>query len=272
MEIELIQSLNVKEPTKKQYIKHYQKCIEINIHYSEKHNEIIKKLDTLENLEEKLRLLNIIYILRNAFEYPLDEIRRYRHLLFNERRETKSETNRKNEEEGLFTFNEILEHRDGQLTKYNYKGYIITYLLIEYNTRNMDLDLTITKKQPNDDNRNYLWVKKNDVLYIRNAYKTVQNYGDKQHLITNENFFYACTRLLGRNTEKNLLDTTNIAREVARETLGGIGQGRYLKIILEEADKHQIRFIQDNRGSNAGTLLDRYDMGKIFKNKNTVEG
>ena len=80
------------------------------------------------------------------------------------------------------------------LTKYlnrlysnnEYQSYIINYLLINYNVRNLDLDLIVTDDMKEYHNlgkkgdENVLFVGKNNAVYFyRNNYKTVKTYGPK---------------------------------------------------------------------------------------------
>ena len=62
--------------------------------------------------------------------------------------------------------------------------YIILWLMINFNTRNADVNVEIvtsihaTKK---DKKKNYLVKRKEDFVYIRNCYKTCRTYGQKKH-------------------------------------------------------------------------------------------
>ena len=73
----------------------------------------------------------------------------------------------------------------------NYTAYVITYILLKYNTRKQDLDLKILKsdcKTDINDDKNYIIIYKTLVkIYIRN-YKTAAIYGPKLFIIKDKNF------------------------------------------------------------------------------------
>jgi O-glycosyl hydrolase len=93
-----------------------------------------------------------------------------------------------------------------------------------------------------------------------------EHYDKKEHILKEDYFMFAVKKLLGENKSVNLLNTKNIAREVADNTYNKLGQAKYLKIILMNTEKNELIKIQNSRGSNVGTLLDRYDLTKITNN------
>jgi len=66
------------------------------------------------------------------------------------------------------------------------RQYLINKLLVVSNCRNLDLVATIIKTKNEldnmDENKNYIYVNRNTVKFIRNDYKTVKAYGTKINL------------------------------------------------------------------------------------------
>jgi hypothetical protein len=63
------------------------------------------------------------------------------------------------------------------------------YLMMRYGVRNKDLNLSIVKtKKEMKDGENYLLLKKDKVVYIRDDYKTHKTYGKKTHEIQTNYF------------------------------------------------------------------------------------
>ena len=64
--------------------------------------------------------------------------------------------------------------------------YVLTlFLIMKYNTRNMDLIITYVKKKDLDDKGNYLYFDGPNLMYARHSYKTADKYGEKIIKITN---------------------------------------------------------------------------------------
>ena len=140
-----------------------------------------------------------------------------------------------------------------------YLKYIINYLLLNFHTRNQDLDLTITNTNRNmNDETNYLLVRKNKVVFIRNNYKTHELYGVKEYTITDKKFIYAVKQLgLG-----SLLKTKNIAREVRSLTIDKLSESQINKIMMYSLPINNLQHISDSRGTSINTLLNSYDPNK----------
>lgn len=138
--------------------------------------------------------------------------------------------------------------------------YIVNYLLINYNVRNMDLNVKIIKfKKDAKAGGNYLIVRKKDILYVRKDYKTHAVYGDKEIVINSKKFRNAVENL---DSEFLLPQNNNLARDVKKYTYDKHTESDYLKIILSaldlNKDKAKIFEISKNRGTDIGTLLSTY--------------
>ena len=62
-----------------------------------------------------------------------------------------------------------------------YKQYVVMYLLIHLQTRNLDLVAKVTDNLDDVDNEtNWLFIRKNDVVFYRSKYKTSSTFGIKK--------------------------------------------------------------------------------------------
>jgi hypothetical protein len=69
--------------------------------------------------------------------------------------------------------------------EYNAIYELTLFLIMKYNTRNMDLIITYVKKKDLDDKGNYLYFDGPNLMYARHSYKTADKYGEKIIKITN---------------------------------------------------------------------------------------
>jgi len=142
--------------------------------------------------------------------------------------------------------------------------YIINYILINYNTRIMDLDTKLVNKNPKGTDNNYLYKRKNNILYIRNKYKTSSTYHTKLHTITNKSFIKCFDKLFENETEL-LYDFTEDPKKLQRyfkkKILFNYNQSDITKIILNEKNTlKQASKISKNRGTNLNTLNQNYNL------------
>jgi hypothetical protein len=146
--------------------------------------------------------------------------------------------------------------------------FVVNYLLLTFQTRNEDLDLTITTNAKATDGRhNWIILKKTTCTYIRNNYKTVDTYGPKIVDIRNKKLVEALHNILGDKVSEWLLKTggshiipTELNRAVANMTFDKIGSTKYFKIL--STTKKNIEKMSDNRGTNPDTIVHSYKMDK----------
>jgi hypothetical protein len=143
--------------------------------------------------------------------------------------------------------NDYYEHKQ-------YREYIVMYLLLNFQVRNMDLDLKIVDMDYElEQDKNYLQVGKKLVNYVRNQYKTGYLYGSKIHAIIDKKFITACRELL--NT--NLFSYQNYAVQIKR--IVGVTEAEVLKIYLKENNNSAtFKEVAENRGTNLEVLLENY--------------
>ena len=165
-----------------------------------------------------------------------------------------------------YTKKDILKEINRFYKEGNYRAYIVSYLVYYFNTRNLDLNVNIcrSKKYAKDEKDNYLILRKNSVLYIRNNYKTSSSYGSKTHEVKSKKFLESvkymlrdpeikCTRIFDGFT-----NSTNILKNYLPF---GLKTSDIVKIILSEDNSlHQATKIGKNRGTNILTLEKSYNL------------
>lgn len=142
--------------------------------------------------------------------------------------------------------------------------YMINYILINYNTRIMDLDAKLVKSKPKDKEHNYLYRRKNDIQYIRNIYKTSKSYGTKNHIIKNKSFLKCFDEMI-KNQDKLLWDfnedSKKLQRYMKKKILFKYNQSDITKIILNEKNSlSQASKIGKNRGTDLNSLHLNYNI------------
>jgi hypothetical protein len=260
--MEIIDKMNIKENTKKNYKIKYKKVISLGFIIEASEQNIINKLEYLVDTELPNNIndyCNIIYLIRRDLNIPVDLIKEYkknRKILI---ADSISNTNLNFIKSEYPSLQELREYT-GQLYNNNeYSKFIINFLLLSVYCRNADLDVFITKKEPTDKVNNYLLVKNNEVIFIRANYKTSKSYNTKIDKITDESFIYACNQLA---EQKLIKYNNNIGNHIKDVTLNKIGQSRYMKIILLESDKNKLLDISKKRGTAIDTLLRFYDLNR----------
>ena len=149
----------------------------------------------------------------------------------------------------------------------DYKAYVINFILLNYYTRNKDLMIKIINKKADvEPNKNYLILRKGDIVYLRQDYKTFNNYGKKQYIIKSKQLHKALTALTQENGFNfNLLDTEdddNLTAEITKYTYKNLNESDYTKISVSSVDinKHpdDLLKIAERRGTETSMLLSTY--------------
>ena len=246
--------------------------------------EIIDLIDEQENYGTINLLLTIVLMIKYDNDKEIDDIKKHRDLIRMEMRDSRW----KKKEEKLDTLPPIKS-----LTKYlnrlysnsEYQSYIINYLLINYNVRNLDLDLIVTDDMKEYHNlgkkgdENVLFVGKNNaVYYYRNNYKTVKTYGPKairlssvklansikeyiaqQQAITNGDIYL----LSLQNGDRSGRDS--LSHYITKFTMDGLTESDIMKIIVTGKvktidDYNKLEKISKNRGTAIETLIEEYNL------------
>ena len=246
--------------------------------------EIIDLIDEQENYGTINLLLTIVLMIKYDNDKEIDDIKKHRDLIRMEMRDSRW----KKKEEKLDTLPPIKS-----LTKYlnrlysnnEYQSYIINYLLINYNVRNLDLDLIVTDDMKEYHNlgkkgdENVLFVGKNNaVYYYRNNYKTVKTYGPKairlssvklaksikgymaqQQAITNGDIYL----LSLQNGDRSGRDS--LSHYITKFTMDGLTESDIMKIIVTGKvktidDVRRLEKISFNRGTAPQTIIEEYNL------------
>jgi len=152
-----------------------------------------------------------------------------------------------------------------------FKRYIVNFLLINYGVRNKDINVFIvgSKADAKYTEINYLIVKKNEVEWIRNDYKTVATYGPKNIIIKSKPFIEAIKTVPLNSwllTDfENKLNDTSIATTIKRLLYDNLAEGDYFKIILNDINTKPnttqlLQYYSNMRGTDLKTLLKYYDL------------
>ena len=165
-----------------------------------------------------------------------------------------------------YTKKDILKELNRFYKEGNYRAYIVSYLVYYFNTRNADLNVNVcrSKRYAKDEKDNYLILRKNSVLYIRNNYKTSKTYGSKQHEVKSKKFLESVKYLLQDSDIKctrifeGFTNSTNILKNYLPF---GLKTSDIVKIILSEDNSlHQATKIGKKRGTNIATLEQSYNL------------
>lgn len=184
---------------------------------------------------------------------------------------------KKNEElqETLPSYGDLIVYTEKLFETGEYESFIINYLLINYNTRNLDLDMEIVTQLDDalDENTNYLVILPGSILYIRNRYKTVSSYGPKSHKISDDRFIFAVKKVYQGIKRRGAEDYINpfvpnkssIGYRIQSLTYKKIGEGKYVKICLRHYrdDLDELKRISENRGTSLMGLTNDYDIQLI---------
>ena len=179
--------------------------------------------------------------------------------------------------EYLPTMDTLKKHMNDQFYKENWRGYIINFLLINYNTRNADLDVEFVNtihKTKADKKRNYIVIRKHDFVYIRNNYKTYSKYKQKRHIFKSIPFARAVRGLTAEQPQgspvyllnKNGLSISNnsIAGYIKKFTYKGLTEGDYNKVavsaITDIADLRELEKLGERRGTDLKSLIQYYNI------------
>lgn len=293
IEYTLTQRASLTDKTKRGYADTYKRLRALLTHdvidtNEEKLIEVIddareedKKTHELKELTAsvKLTLLNVAIVIRQVYNKGVKELEQYRvqgkkNLL------TANVLRNEGAKGDLPSLKELMDYTNTLYSEGEYHKYIINYLILTFNTRNMDLNLLITRDSKKVNHKdNWIVLLKDRARYLRYVYKTADTYDCKENEITSKNVLEALRIILGDKDEQPLLtksDGTRIAVSslnniISRATLknekfaNGIGQANYLKILL--ADKGTMKTFEKvsaNRGTSLNALNEYYNTG--FKN------
>jgi hypothetical protein len=270
-----INTLEVSKSSKTVYAASIKKCEQLGLDIFAPEDELISafKSTNFERDHTQINILKICIPFRRFIELPSEELNEYRYEIIKEHKSKVSDSNWKFLSSDMPKLNQLIEFCEQLFDENKYVAAIVNFLLIFYNTRNLDLSLLITKSRDIvDDLDNYLFIEKDKVTYIRNNYKTSKTFNKKVSEITYPPFIKACEKLLGqkesvpliRKRNGDRIDDRGIATYIMPMTYKKIGQANYFKIAVKEASRNEILRLEKNRGTSANTILNTYDVDKQF--------
>ena len=178
-------------------------------------------------------------------------------------------------QELLPDYSDIVEYTERLFDTGDHTGFVINFLLLNYNVRNLDLDFKIVTKlnEAPDDQTNYMVIMPNKVMYIRNRYKTKETYGTKTHKITDEKFTFAIKKIYQMMKKSDsdeyinpiIPNPSTISYRIQSTTYKSLGEGAYTKICINHFrnDVDALQRISENRGTSLATLLTDYNIQLI---------
>ena len=246
--------------------------------------EIINAIDTAEEEKKgemkpltqsvKLTLLNVAIVIRQVYNKSIGDLERYR---VSGKKELLTANVLKNEglKEELPSLKDLTAYTNALFENGEWRKYLVNYLLLTFNVRNMDLDLQIVKSNKVVNNKdNWIVLHKGSADYLRYVYKTADTYDCKANTITSKNALEAIKNILGDSDSVYLLAKADGERQkdnalnkaVSRMTIktekykDGIGQANMLKVILaDKTDMKTFDKVSVNRGTSLKELNENYN-------------
>jgi hypothetical protein len=238
--------------------------------------ELIEHISAQESSNTKNGFITVAIQVKRMNDRDITDLTDYRETL---KISLVTEIKKKNAalQEVLPDYSNLVEYTERLFDTGDHINYVINYLLLNYNVRNLDLDFKITTKMNDatDENTNYMVIMPNKVMYIRNRYKTKETYGSKTHKITDEKFTFAIKKIYQMIKKSDSEEYINpiipnpstISYRVQSATYKSLGEGAYAKICINHFrdDVDALQRISENRGSSLARLLVDYDIQLLEK-------
>ena len=240
------------------------------------------KGEVLTNPNTLTTIFNTIIIIKKEFDYPITKLLKAKEKLLEDIYEHR-ENLKIVKANTLPTFKDLKTHLKNSLERDDYVGYIINFMMMNFFTRNKDLDIYITTsvKLAKDPTKNYLVIRNWDILYIKNVYKTSRTYGQKTFSFRDRKLTYAVQNFLksqpqpegvtewrlmvGENGEP--LDETSQAKFIRKYTFKNISESDMFKIRVNEFEKKSdlkgLLEASKKRGTNLNTVITNYSLKNI---------
>lgn len=262
---QLFNNRELGENTKRNYTYAYNKLMNITnneLISNLKDTEIVKLLKTLDLPPmSKNGMISVAIGILKANDKSIASLEKYREAVIAEHYE-----NKKNDTATTDKLVSIKQLKDFTKQLYKDKKYIdfiINYIMVNFGTRNMDLDLMIVKnKRQVNKTDNFIYTTTKYVVVVINKYKTVSTYKAKKFMIYNNDLIRAVKKLLGDNDELKLIDAVDINAYIQSRTLNNMGETLVFKSLIAELAKQnkidKIKELSKTRGTNADTIFKDY--------------
>ena len=265
---------NLANSTISNHMRNYEKLLNIlgeDFEYEMSDEDMVDSLrkQTL-SLSQKLTISSTLSKFLKFRQIPNDVVVEY---IFEINNELKKEYKKRNKSSTYqYTKKDLINELNKFYTDNKPKHYIVSYLLIKFNVRNADLNLQIVrhKKFTNKEN-NFLVIRKNSIMFIRNKFKTKDSYGVKKNEIKNDKFYQSVINFyndnIGESIDENRLSLFNTfhnsTKLVKRYSVFNLKESDIVKIVLgEDNTLHKASVISKNRGTSLDTLENSYNIRK----------
>jgi hypothetical protein len=147
-----------------------------------------------DNISNELTYLNIPILLKQLYnqDYSILDKRR------NHLKELREKEIKNAKEVDLPTYDDVKKYINDLSKSDQYRKHIVNYLIFNYGVRNKDCNVFITTRnslKSIDTNVNYLLVKKSEIEWIRNDYKTITSHLQQRIVIKSKKFIEAVKAL-----------------------------------------------------------------------------
>jgi len=265
---------NLADSTIANHMRNYEKLLNIlgdDFYFELSDEDMVDSLrkQTL-SLSQKLTISSTLSKFLKFRQIPNDVVVEY---IFEINNELKKEYKKRNKSSTYqYTKKDLINELNKFYTDNKPKHYIVSYLLIKFNVRNADLNLQIVrhKKFTNKEN-NFLVIRKNSIMFIRNKFKTKDSYGVKKNEIKNDKFYQSVINFyndnIGESIDENRLSLFNTfhnsTKLVKRYSVFNLKESDIVKIVLgEDNSLHKASVISKNRGTSLDTLENSYNIRK----------
>ena len=236
--------------------------------------DLIQYISAQDSSNTKNGFITVAIQVKRLFDKDITDLTDYRETL---KVRIVSEIKKKNIvlQEILPSYADIVEYTERLFDTGEHIGFVINFLLLNYNVRNLDLDFKITTKlnEATDEKTNYIVILPNKMMYIRNRYKTKETYGSKTHKITDDKFIFAIKKIYqmikksddGEYINPIIPNPGTLSYRIQSATYKSIGEGAYAKICINHFrdDIDALQRISENRGTSLATLLTDYNIQLI---------
>jgi len=265
MDIEkIIDEKEISDSSKKVYLSLLKRMQKVKFKIPTKANEKIayvkEHISSFENPNTRLDMLNLIIVVRNVLELSVEKLKEYRSEL---KQQQKSHQVSKMNDAGdnLMSYEDFTKALGEAYKKEEWKKYIVNTLMMRYGVRNKDLNLEIVKtKKEMKDGENYLLLKKDKVIYIRDQYKTHKTYGKKTHEI-HDKLFNEAVKKAGVGKLIPEAQTSNGLRKLY---INKMGEAKVFKMMIDhyyDADEPaSIKRLAADRGTSLSVVQGFYNV------------
>lgn len=265
MDIEkIINEKQISDSSKKVYLSLLKRMtkakFKIPIRANEKLTYVKQHVSSFDNPNTRLDMLNLIIVIRNELELSIEKLKEYRSEL-KQQQKAHQVTKMADAGDKLMTYDDFVKALQEAYNKQEFKKYIVNYLIMTYGVRNKDLNLEIvkTKKEMKEGN-NYLLLKKDKVVFIRDDYKTHKTYGKKTHEI-HDKLFYEAVKKTGLG---KLIAEQQISNGLRKLYINKMGEAKIFKMMIDkyydDADSASIKRLAADRGTSLSVVQGFYNV------------